>query len=133
MKNLETERNSNTDNHLQCMEFSDPFTGAPITAIVLNDQLIFDDPYHKDESIVCHVIDEDYVTIPLKLFQRKELIESKDACMELVVSRQRISQLVEAEILTPIYLGNSQYFLLEDVLDYKKTRKPGRPRKEREC
>lgn len=113
---------------MEIKKYTDPFTGAPIETVQLNDQLIFDDPVHGGK-LVCDVVDN-YIKLPLKSFEFTELIPSQEACMKLHISRQRLSQLVQAEILHPIYLGNSQYFVAQRVLEYKQNRKPGRPRKE---
>lgn len=112
------------------LRLTDPFTGASLDAVKLDDHLIFEDPLDPISDIVCDIVRDDYIKMPLESFRYRELIESKDACMELHVSRQRISQLADKGILKPIYLGNSQYFLMDDVLNYKKNRKPGRPKKE---
>ena len=113
---------------MKLKRFSDPFTGAPIDAIQFEqDVLIFDAPL-KGDKIECRII-EDHVQIPLKCFEHVELIDAKEAAMELHVSRQRMIQLVESETLKPVYLGKTQYFALHDVLEYKKIRKNGRPKK----
>lgn len=114
---------------MQIHTFTDPFTGAPFQAVQMNDHLIVDIPTCPNEKMVCHITG-DYVKIPLKSFEYVPLMSSTDACMELHISRQRLVQLVKSEILHPIYLGNSQYFTTESVLEYKQSRKNGRPRKD---
>lgn len=113
---------------MKIKKLTDPFIGAPIEAVQMGDSLIFDDPI-RGGKLVCDVVDN-YIKLPLESFEYTELIPSQEACMELHISRQRLSQLVQAEILHPIYLGNSQYFEVQKVLEYKQNRKPGRPRKE---
>lgn len=113
---------------MELKRFSDPFTGAPIDAIQLEqDVLIFDAPLTNDK-IVCQIVG-DHIKIPLQRFEHVELVDAKEAAMELHVSRQRMIQLVESETLKPVYLGKTQYFALDDVLEYKKIRKNGRPKK----
>lgn len=113
---------------MKLIKLTDPFTGAPLEAVRMEDHLIFDRPL-KAEKLVCHIVEKDYVKLPLKCFEYVELMDGKEAAMELHVSRQRMVQLVEANILKPVYLGKTQYFSRADVLEYKKSRKPGRPKK----
>lgn len=111
---------------MKLRKLTDPFTGAPIEAMQMDDHLTFTSPLNGGQFI-CR-IDNGCISLPLGEFDYVELMDSQDAAMMLHVSRQRISQLVDTDVLKPIYLGKTQYFSKEDVLNYKKERKPGRPK-----
>lgn len=68
--------------------------------------------------------------IPLKYFEHVETVSVTKAAELLNVSRQRIHQLVNSSVLNAHVVNNQPVFKLDDVLEYKRTRKLGRPRKE---
>lgn len=99
----------------------------PFDAIQIGEYLYIDNPltgekmsfWSKDDSIL----------LPLKLLQQKEIMNSASVCAMLDITRQRLYQLTLDKKLTPHYIEDKQYFLKDEVLEYKENRKVGRPRK----
>lgn len=108
--------------------FTSPFTGVDFTAVESNSELIVTNVITGKQMHLPLINDQ--VHVPTSLLKHVDMIDAKEACMKLHISRQRLSQLVNAETLRPIFIGNSQYFLIDDVLEYKGKRKNGRPKKE---
>lgn len=108
--------------------FTDPFTACDFLAVQIDDTLTITNAM-TDEKMTFKIEDE-AICVPLSLFEHVETLDVKETCDILEISRQRLSQLVNANTLHPIYIGSSQHFVYEEVLNYKKRRKTGRPKKE---
>lgn len=107
-----------------------PFTGASFQAFEREDKLYFARALDHEMYSVTYDKQANCYIIPKELFRHVEIITPGGACEILNVSRARISQLLNDEII-PAHLVNDQpMFILSDVLEYKENRKPGRPRKE---
>ncbi len=113
---------------MQLRTFTDPFTGAPFEGIEIDDEITIPNAI-TGEPCVFKIKDE-CIMLPLEMCEAVQIINAQETCMKLHISRQRLSQLVNNEMLHPIYLGNSQYFVLDAVLEYKRNRKVGRPKKD---
>lgn len=107
--------------------FTCPFTGCDFTAKQEGDELRFADAVTGHE-VKLPLLDGNLI-LPITLLKHVKTISAQETCMTLHISRQRLSQLVNAETLRPIMVGNCQYFIRDDVLEYKMKRKNGRPRK----
>ena len=110
-------------------DFNCPFTGARFNAIEIDGKL-------KAINVITGKpllmeIEDGCLKIPLSDFKAVSMLDAPETCMTLHVSRQRLSQLIQSGTLKPIYLGNAAFFIEDHVLQYKNTRKTGRPRKER--
>ena len=69
------------------------------------------------------------VCIPESLFTRIETVAPNDAADILNVSRQRISQLVNDDVIPSHMVNGQPVFIMSDLLNYKENRKAGRPKK----
>lgn len=113
---------------MKLRRFSDPFTAGGFSAVEIDDALIIDNALTGEK--MRFEIEDDTIRLPLEMCAPIEIVDAQTAAMTLHISRQRLSQLVTAKVLHPIYLGNTQYFIEEKVLEYKRNRKNGRPRKD---
>ena len=105
-----------------------PFTGCEFQGFKHNGKLHFSHPL-LHEMFSANVVDGKII-IPERLFAHVETITPNDAMEILDVSRQRISQLVNDEVIPSHIVNGQTVFLKSDVLDYKENRKAGRPRKD---
>lgn len=70
------------------------------------------------------------ICIPYKYFEYIETVTPTEAAEILGVSRQRIAQIINDNVIDSHMVNGSPVLLLEDVEAYKENRQPGRPRKE---
>lgn len=112
---------------MKVKKFTDPITGIQFYAPMFNNRILLTNAI-TGEKMNCPISHGD-VCIPLSWFKDVEMANSPEVCEELKITRARLSQLVSKEVLKPIHIGNEHYFLREHVLEYKRTRKNGRPRK----
>ena len=72
-----------------------------------------------------------YDTIELNsdLFKHIDTVTLSEAAKILNVSRQRVSAIASKNVIPSKIVNNQTVFLLSDVIEYKRNRKPGAPRK----
>lgn len=112
--------------------FTCPFTGVEFQA--------FKEP-HTKKMFFAHALDHemfgitwdmerDCFIVPAYMFRHIPTCTPAEAAEILDVSRQRVSQLVNDDIIPSHIVNNQPVFILKDVLEYKENRKNGRPRKD---
>lgn len=104
-----------------------PFTGLDFKAFEIDDMLIFHNPI-SNEKITLKVEDGN-IMLPLDLCEHVEIVNTVEAANILCVSRQRIREIVQNETLQSFNIAGQTFFKFDDVLEYRRTRKAGRPRK----
>ena len=103
-----------------------PFTLAPFEVSKTKSGFYFKNPTTKRDIFIKK--DGDYYLVHKDLFKFKEIMTTNEARAELNVSRQRILQLENAGKLNSFMIKNRKYFLKDEVIKHKMTRKTGRPR-----
>ena len=112
-----------------------PFTGVEFELASLENQLV---PLSK---AVTHHPRKHYpldiymnerwdICIPYKYFEHIETLTPAEAAKILEVSRPRMTQIINDNIIDSHMVNGSIMFLLDDVMAYKENRQPGRPKKE---
>ena len=115
---------------MKVQKFTDPITGTQFDAPIFKDHMVLTHAI-TGEKVHCRIV-RDVVYMPLRWFDNIEQMTSLEVCKELNITRARLSQLISKEVLKPIHIGNEHYFLCDQVLEYKRNRKNGRP-KEKKC
>lgn len=110
------------------LKLTSPFTGQQFNAIDFDDSIIIINPLTGDSYSFKKL--GNAITIPLELFNYKETVSFSEAARILEVSRPRITEIAQKDIIPFYRLGNKKVFLKSDVLKYKELRKLGRPNKE---
>lgn len=105
-----------------------PLTGAPFDAVHLENSLVVIDPLTNTQ--IAYPVRDGYMMVPLWALGNVETMTPVQAAELLGVSRQRIDQLAATGKLCQRYVNGSPVFLKSDVVEYKISRKNGRPRKE---
>lgn len=108
-------------------KFTDPFSGAELEGVIINDVMHLTHPIHNIKMMFD--IEDEYVKVPLFLFEHIDLVTFADAAKILDITIQGVHNLSSREVLQTIELSGKKYFKLKDVLKYKEERKRGRPRK----
>ena len=117
--------------HMEKMRLTCPFTGIEFQAFKepKTHKLYFANPLtHEMVSAKWDKVANTYV-IPAEMFRFVETCTTVEAMEILNVSRQRISQIVNDNVIPSHIVNNQPVFILSDVLQYKENKKPGRPRK----
>lgn len=96
---------------------------VPFTKLVTHHPL-------KHEPVEMYVNERWEICIPYKHFEHIKTVTPIEASEILGVTRQRIAQILSDNIIDSHTVNGSPVFLLDDVLAYKESRQPGRPRKE---
>ena len=112
-----------------------PFTGHVVNATKDEDtKTLYMQNAITHEPIVCmYDFEKDCYCIPARiLMQKYDLVSMTHAAYILGVTRQRISYIAKHEIIKPYTVNDKTMFMRSDVLDYKKNRKVGAPKKEQE-
>lgn len=108
-----------------------PFTGLEFHALEqLDGTLIVKNPISGCMHYIKYDASTGNICIPRMLFNHVETVNAKQASKILGVSRQRVSAIAKNGNIRACYIANSLHFLLDDVLEFKETRKSGRPVKE---
>ena len=103
-----------------------PFTLAPFNISKTKGGFYFKSPKTKRDIFIKK--EGDYYKIHKDLFKFKEIMTTNEVRAELNVSRQRVLQLENAGKLVSFVIKNRKFFLKDEVINYKMTRKTGRPR-----
>lgn len=113
---------------MQELKLTCPFTGVEFTAIeTVDGDLLVIHPLTKEQI----KINFNHTTLTYSMnsetFKHHDTVTPAELIGILGVSRQRVSQIVQDEVI-PVHLVNgSPVFLLSDVLEYKENRKVGAP------
>lgn len=109
--------------------FSCPMTGIEFSGIV-NDEngSIMIKPPFTDSPIKLKIEDGE-LRIPLSLYDYRPVMTVPEAAEELEISRQRIMQLIQMRRLRAFYIHHKPYVLKDEVLNYKSSRRTGRPKR----
>ena len=104
-----------------------PFSGVEFQGFKHNGKLHFSHPLLHEMFSVS--VENGKIIIPESLFTHVETITPNDAMDLLGVSRQRISQLVNDDVIPSHMVNGQPVFIKSDVVEYAQNRKAGRPRK----
>lgn len=110
-----------------------PFTGQVVQATMNeNDKsLVFKNAITNEKFLCRYDHEKDCYCIPAYvLMQKFDMISSTHASYILGVTRQRMSQIAQSEIIKPYNVNGKTMFMRSDVLEYKENRKVGAPKKE---
>lgn len=111
-----------------------PFTGVEFTALKdVDNNLYFNHPLTGQALRVNYNCSIKKYNVPKEMMKHIETVSLSEAAEILDVSRQRVSTIAQTEVIKPKTVNGQTVFLLHDVLEYKKNRKVGAPRKEDEC
>ena len=112
-----------------------PLTGVEFELMSLENQLV---PLSKAVThhpllhypLDIYINERWEVCIPYKYFEHIKTVTPTEAAEILGVSRQRIAQIISDNVIDSHIVNGSPVLLLDDVMEYKENRQPGRPRKE---
>lgn len=108
-----------------------PFTGVEFKATEYADgKIVFVHPLTLETIHMNYNASIKKYNIPRIAFRQIETCTQTQAMEILGISRQRINKIANDEIIPIFFINGSKVFLMHDVLEYKKTRKVGRPEKE---
>lgn len=114
---------------MKTVQMTCPFTGSEFTALEFEDGTLSAKNVITGETVKIRKAFGNYV-IPENAFEYTKTVTFKQAALILDVSKQRISQLVRNGTIPIVYVEGGAAFKLSDVIEYKETRKVGRPRKD---
>lgn len=114
------------------IRLTDPFTGIGFDAIQdSTGDIITSAPLYHMEIKVRYAPERHSYEIPAVWFEHRPTCTFAKTADLLEVSAQRVTALVKSGMLQAHELPDgSRVILLDDVIDYNKSRKNGRPRKE---
>lgn len=105
-----------------------PFTGVEFTAIQTADgDLLVIHPLTKEQIKITATVPTMVYSINAETFKHLDTVTPAELVEILGVSRQRVSQIVQDEVIPVHHVNGSPVFLMSDVLEYKKNRKVGAP------
>ena len=105
-----------------------PFTGVNFQGFKHNGKIMFNHPLLHE--MCSATIDNGKIIIPANLFAHIETVTPNEAADILCVSRQRISQLINDDVIPSHMVNGQPVFIETELLEYKENRKAGRPRKD---
>ena len=113
---------------MQELKLTCPFTGIEFTAIeTIDGDLLVIHPLTGEQI----KIDYDHTAMTYNMnaenFKHIDTVTPTELIGILGVSRQRVSQIVQDEVIPVHHVNGSPVFLLPDVLEYKENRKVGAP------
>lgn len=107
-----------------------PFTGVEFTALTdVCGNLYFNHPLTGEACRVNYNVSIKKYNLPKEYLKRVETVTFSEAAEILEVTRQRIYAIAQANTIKPRTVNGQTVFLLDEVLDYKRSRKVGAPRK----
>ena len=105
-----------------------PFTGVEFTALKSADgDLLVIHPLTGEQIKIDYYSSANRYAMPAEAFENIPIATPYDLIDMLQVTRQRVTQIVQNEVIPVHYVNNQPIFLLSDVLEYKKNRKVGAP------
>ncbi len=108
-----------------------PFTGVMFNALESADgSLIAHNPITGENMRIGYNAPAKRYLIDKRAFELTETLTTSEAMEELEISRSRISKIVKDNVIPTFEVNGSPMFRKSDIIEYKRTRKAGRPRKE---
>lgn len=108
-----------------------PFTGIEFNAIIdADNNLYVKHPITGEVNKINYNSSIKKYNLPKSLFKHIDTISLSEAADILGVSRQRISAIAANSTIEPFTVNGQTVFKRADVLQYKRTRKIGAPRKD---
>lgn len=108
-----------------------PLTGVDFTALEMADgNLICTNPITHEEVRLNYNSSCNRYYINPEHFKHVELVTLTEAAAILDISLQRVSKIAADGIISTCVIGATKYMQKAHVLEYKRTRKVGPPRKE---
>lgn len=105
-----------------------PFTGVEFTALKSTDgDLLVIHPLTGKQIKIDYDSSTNRYSMPAETFAHIPIAAPYDLIDMLQVTRQRVTQIVQNEVIPVHHVNNLPVFLLSDVLEYKKNRKVGAP------
>lgn len=107
-----------------------PLTGCEVRAVKDEQNNVYVKHPLTDEIFKAKYIcqSNEYV-LPAQLFEHIETVTLSEAAEILGVTRQRVSTIANSGVIKPKIINNQTIFVRDEVLEYKRTRKVGAPRK----
>ena len=116
---------------MKMQNYTCPFTGMAFCALERNDGgFIFYNVVDNSKIEIVYNPETKCFEIPKESFRHVETLSVKEASEVLGVSRQRIDTLLKNGTIACIKNNNVCLLIKNSVLEYKKYRKTGRPKKE---
>ena len=113
---------------MQELKLTCPFTGVEFTALKSADgDLLVIHPLTGEQIKITATVPARVYSMDAETFKRIDTVTPAELVGILGVSRQRVSQIVQDEVIPVHHVNGSPVFLLPDVLEYKKNRKVGAP------
>lgn len=114
---------------MQNVKFTCPLTGAEFNATAEDDgSLSVTNPITG--NIENYRIQNNKICIPIGAFDHVPMIDETQAAKMLNVTKQRINFMAKNKQLHSCIIGGRRFYRESDILNYKKQRKTGRPKKE---
>lgn len=112
-----------------------PLTGCEFELKIMDNHIL---PFTKatthhpliHQPIEIYMNEHFELCIPYKYFEHLETLTPIEAASVLGVTRQRISQIINDNVIPSHIINGSPVLLKTDVVSYLETRKTGRPAKE---
>ena len=105
-----------------------PFTGVEFTALKSVDgDLLVIHPLTGEQIKIDYDKSTNRYIMPAEAFAHIPTASPYDLIDMLQVTRQRVTQIVQNEVIPVHHVNNLPVFLVSDVLEYKKNRKVGAP------
>lgn len=116
---------------MQRMKLTCPFTGVEFEGFKEQGlgKFFFANPLEHEMTSVKYDHATNSITVSLDDFAHVETVTPDEATDILMISRQRMSKIVNEDVIHAHIIAGKPILKLEEVLDYKENRKPGRPRK----
>lgn len=113
---------------MQKLNLTCPFTGVEFTALKSADgDLLVIHPLTGEQIKIDYDGSTNRYSMPAETFAHIQTATPYDLIDMLQVTRQRVTQIVQNEVIPVHHVNNLPVFLLSDVLEYKKNRKVGAP------
>lgn len=107
-----------------------PFTGIEFTAHEMADgKLIVIHPLTGEQLTINWNCSIKKYNLPKEFFQHIKTVDREQAQRILEVTYQRVTQIIQNEIIPVHYINDKPVFVEDDVYEYRKNRKVGAPKK----
>ena len=111
-----------------------PFTGVTFKALTdVTGNLYFNHPLTGEACRVNYNISIKKYNMPKEYLKHIETVTLAETAEILEITRQRVSTIAQTGVITPKTVNGQTVFLKDEVLEYKESRKVGRPRKDDSC